>query len=55
VLQPAPPLDPLDAPDAAAATIDAHRAAGATGLAVRFRHRSPAHFVEQLDALRAMT
>jgi probable F420-dependent oxidoreductase len=55
VLQPVPPLDPLDAPDAAAATIDAHRAAGATGLAVRFRHRSPAHFVEQLDALRAMT
>jgi probable F420-dependent oxidoreductase len=55
VLQPAPPLDPVDAPDAAGDTIEAHRAAGATGLALRFRHRSPAHFVEQLEALRALT
>jgi probable F420-dependent oxidoreductase len=55
VLQPVPPLDPLDAPGAAAETLEAHEAAGATAVAVRFRHRSPTHFVEQLEALRALT
>jgi probable F420-dependent oxidoreductase len=54
VLQPASPLDPLDAPDGAAEAIETHRSAGATGLALRFRHRSPSHFVEQLEALRAL-
>jgi len=55
ILQPVPPLDPIDARDAAAETLDAHRAAGATALAVRLRHRSPTHFVEQLEALRGLT
>ena len=55
ILQPVPPLDPLEAPDAAAKTIEAYRAAGATGLAVRFRHRSPTHFIAQLEALRTLT
>jgi probable F420-dependent oxidoreductase len=55
VLQPVPPLDPLDAPGATTETIEAHRAAGATALAIRFRHRSPTHFVEQMEALQALT
>ncbi len=55
ILQPVPPLDPIDARDAATETLDAHRAAGATALAVRLRHRSPTHFVEQLEALRGLT
>ena len=54
ILQPVPPLDPLDAPGPTAETLDAHRAAGATALAVRLRHRSPEHYVEQLAALRAL-
>ncbi|HEV2311087.1 MAG TPA: TIGR03619 family F420-dependent LLM class oxidoreductase, partial [Acidimicrobiia bacterium] len=54
VLQPAPPLDPLDAPGPTAETLEAHRRAGATALAVRFRHRSPDHYVEQLAALQEL-
>jgi len=51
VLQPVPALDPLGAPAEARAALDAHRAAGATALAVRFVHTSPDHYVEQLEAL----
>jgi len=54
VLQPVPALDPLGAPDAARAALDAHRDAGATALAVRFVHTSPEHYVEQLEALVAL-
>jgi probable F420-dependent oxidoreductase len=54
VLQPAPPLDPLDAPGPTAETLEAHRRAGATALALRFRHRSPDHYVEQLEALQEL-
>lgn len=54
ILQPAPPLDPLDSPDDARRVIAAHRTAGATALAVRLRHRSPAHYTEQLAALAAV-
>jgi probable F420-dependent oxidoreductase len=54
VLQPVPPLDPLGAPGAARDTVEAHRAAGATALAVRFVHRSPDHYEEQLAALPAV-
>ncbi|HSO97109.1 MAG TPA: TIGR03619 family F420-dependent LLM class oxidoreductase [Acidimicrobiia bacterium] len=51
ILQPAPPLDPLGAPDETRRTIAAHEAAGATALAVRLRHRSPTHYTDQLAAL----
>jgi probable F420-dependent oxidoreductase len=51
VLQPVPALDPLGAPDQTRVALDAHRAAGATALAVRFEHHSPDHYVEQLAAL----
>jgi alkanesulfonate monooxygenase SsuD/methylene tetrahydromethanopterin reductase-like flavin-dependent oxidoreductase (luciferase family) len=54
VLQPAPPLDPLDAPGPTRETLAAHRDAGATALALRFRHRSPEHYVEQLEALQTL-
>ena len=54
ILQPAPPLDPLDAPDETRTVVAAHRAAGATALAVRLRHRSAAHYTEQLAALAAL-
>ena len=54
VLQPAPPLDPLEAPDSTRDTLAAHREAGATALALRFRHRSPQHYVEQLEALQSL-
>ncbi len=51
ILQPVPPLDPLGAPDEARRVVTAHRAAGATALAVRFRHRSVTQYTEQLAAL----
>jgi probable F420-dependent oxidoreductase len=51
VLQPTRPLDPLDDPGPTADAVEAHRRAGATSLAVRVRHRSPAHYLEQLEAL----
>jgi probable F420-dependent oxidoreductase len=51
ILQPTPPLDPLDVPDDTRRVVDAHRAAGATALAVRLRHRSPTHYTDQLAAL----
>lgn len=54
ILQPAPPLDPLDAPDETRRILAAHEAAGATALAVRLRHRSPAHYTDQLAALSAL-
>ncbi len=51
ILQPTAPLDPVGSPDATRGVIATHRAAGATALAVRLRHRSPAEYIEQLDAL----
>jgi probable F420-dependent oxidoreductase len=54
VLQPAPPLDPVGAPGPTEEILDAHRRAGATAVALRFRHRSPDHYVEQLEALQRL-
>jgi probable F420-dependent oxidoreductase len=54
VLQPVPALDPLGDPDRVRAALADHRDAGATALAVRFVHTSPRHYVEQLEALRAL-
>lgn len=52
-LQPTP-LDPVGDPTSTIATIDALRDAGATGVSVRFEHRSHAHYLEQLEALPAL-
>lgn len=55
VLQPARALDPGDDPDATrAAVIDLQRA-GATMLSLRLVHHSPSHYVEQLEAMTALT
>ena len=51
VLAPEPPLDPVGDPGGAAAVVRAYRALGATALALRFRHESRSHYVEQLEAM----
>ena len=50
IFPPDPPLDPLDRPAEAAAAVERFRAAGATGLAMRFVHNSRQHYLEQLGA-----
>lgn len=55
VLQSGRPLDPLGEPDAVRHVLDRLRAAGATGLAVRFVHHSLDHFCEQMAGLVALT
>jgi probable F420-dependent oxidoreductase len=54
VLAPDPPLDPLGDPEAAAEAVRAYDAIGATGLSLRFAHRSRAHYLEQLEAMVAV-
>jgi probable F420-dependent oxidoreductase len=44
-------LDPVDEPDAAVEILEGMREIGATIVNVSFRHRSPRHYVEQLEAL----
>jgi probable F420-dependent oxidoreductase len=44
-------LDPVDTPDAAVEILEGMRDIGATIVNVNFRHRSPEHYVEQLEAL----
>jgi probable F420-dependent oxidoreductase len=51
VLAPEPALDPVGDPEAAAATVRSYAAIGATGLSLRFRHRSRDHYLEQLAAM----
>jgi probable F420-dependent oxidoreductase len=51
ILAPEPALDPGGDPDGAAATVRSYAELGATGLSLRFRHRSRAHYVEQLAAM----
>ena len=51
ILAPEPALDPVGDPQAAAAVVRAYAGLGATGLSLRFRHRSRAHYIEQLSAM----
>jgi probable F420-dependent oxidoreductase len=51
VLAPDPPLDPAGDPAGATAAVRDYRDIGATGLSVRFRHRSKQHYLEQLEAM----
>jgi probable F420-dependent oxidoreductase len=51
VLAPDSVLDPARDPDAAADTVRSYAALGATALSLRFRHRSLAHYLEQLAAM----
>jgi alkanesulfonate monooxygenase SsuD/methylene tetrahydromethanopterin reductase-like flavin-dependent oxidoreductase (luciferase family) len=55
VLAPEPALDPVGDPEAAVATVRAYAELGATGLSLRFRHRSRDHYVEQLEAMAQVT
>jgi probable F420-dependent oxidoreductase len=50
VFPPDPPLDPIGDPGRATDVVDAYRSLGATGLALRFLHRSREHYLEQLEA-----
>jgi probable F420-dependent oxidoreductase len=50
IFPPDPPLDPIDDADGARDRVEAFRAAGATGLALRFRHTSREHYERQLEA-----
>jgi probable F420-dependent oxidoreductase len=52
VLAPEPPLDPVGDPAGAAAAVRAYAGIGATALALRFRHSSRSHYLEQLEAMR---
>jgi probable F420-dependent oxidoreductase len=54
VLQPEPPLDPTGDPNAATAAVRELVDAGATTVNVRVMHHSPAHYVEQLEALHGL-
>lgn len=51
VLFPEPPVDPVDDPVGARATVEPYLEAGATILNLRFRSRSLAHCLEQLAAM----
>ena len=48
------PLDPSEDPDGAHAAVEAARVAGATTLNLRFVHHSIDHYLEQLEAMRAV-
>ena len=45
---------PSDDPGGAERVVGDYEAAGATALALRFRHTSRAHYLEQLEAMRAV-
>ena len=52
MLAPEPPLDPAGDPEGAGGhTVRAYGDIGATGLSLRFRHDSRAHYLEQLEAM----
>ncbi|MGZ4692710.1 MAG: LLM class F420-dependent oxidoreductase [Acidimicrobiales bacterium] len=51
VLQSQRAFDPVGQPDATAVEIEALVGAGATGLALRFVHHSPEHYIEQMAAM----
>ena len=50
IFPPDPPLDPLGDRTGAVGVVESYRELGATGLALRFIHRSKEHYVEQLEA-----
>jgi probable F420-dependent oxidoreductase len=54
ILAPEPPIDPLGEPDRTAEFLASYVAIGATGFSVRFEHRSPAHYCEQMAALKSV-
>jgi probable F420-dependent oxidoreductase len=55
ILAPEPALDPSGDAEGAAAIVRAYAELGATGLSLRFRHRSRHHYMEQLAAMAEVT
>ncbi len=55
ILAPEPALDPSGDPAGAAAAVTSYAELGATGLSLRFRHRSREHYMEQLAAMAQVT
>ena len=53
ILAPEPPVDPLGQPDRTAEFLASYVAIGATGFSLRFDHHSPAHYCEQMAALKS--
>jgi probable F420-dependent oxidoreductase len=51
ILAPEPALDPVGDPEGVADTVRSYAQLGATGLSLRFRHRSRDHYMEQLAAM----
>jgi probable F420-dependent oxidoreductase len=51
ILQNGRPADPVGDPDGTRTMVDRLVGAGATGLQLRFVHHSPAHYLEQLEAM----
>ena len=54
LLQNEHPLDPIAEPDRVAEQLQRFASIGATGLNVRFVHHCPAHYCDQLAALKAV-
>jgi probable F420-dependent oxidoreductase len=55
ILAPEPALDPAGDPEGTAAIVRSYAELGATGLSLRFRHRSRHHYLEQLAAMASVT
>ena len=54
ILAPEPPIDPLGRPDDTTAFLASYVGIGATGFSLRFEHHSPAHYCEQLAAMKSV-
>jgi probable F420-dependent oxidoreductase len=48
---PEPPIDPVGDPGGTARLLSVYAGLGATGFSLRFRHDSPDHYIEQLEAV----
>jgi probable F420-dependent oxidoreductase len=54
IFPPDPPLDPAGDPVTTAEVVRGFAQLGATGLSLRFRHRSRSHYIEQLQAMQEL-
>ena len=54
IFAPEPPIDPLGRPGPTTEFLASYVNIGATGFSLRFDHRSPAHYCEQMAALKSV-
>ena len=54
LLAPEPPIDPSGNLEQTTEFLASYVAIGATGFSVRFDHHSPAHYCEQMAALKSL-